>query len=112
MEFSLSVRNPNTQKQLEVKRLDTLKVYRNGEHKYNETVTVFNHFTLIEDEAKKQYRLDKGIRLNINQSKGETVEMNIEKNARGWSQNLARENAKAIEYNFDYYDHQLILDGC
>ena len=101
----------NTQKQLEIKRLDTLKVYLNRAHKYNETVTVFNHFTLIEDETKKQYRLDEDIRLNINQSKGETVEMNIEKNARGWSQNLARENAKAIEYKFDYYDHQLVLDG-
>lgn len=108
--FAISAKQ-NTLKQLDTRSTDTLKIYLNGEHKYNETVTVFNHFTLIEDEAKKQYRLDEDIRLNINQSKGEKIEINIEKNARGWSQNLARENAKAIAYNFDYYDHQLVLDG-
>ena len=30
---------------------DTLKIYLNEDHKYRETVTVFNQFTLVENDA-------------------------------------------------------------
>ena len=108
--FAISAKQ-NSLEILEEKSTDTLKVYLNKEHKYKETVTVFNHFTLIEDDAENRYRLDENIRLNIKESKGDKIELNLDKNARGWRQKEALENAKSIEYSFDYYDHQLVIDG-
>ena len=108
--FAISAKQ-NSLELLEEKSADTLKIYLNKEHKYKETVTVFNHFTLIEDEAGNQYRLDENIRLNINESKGDKIELSLDKNASGWRQKEALENAKSIEYSFDYYDHQLVVDG-
>ena len=108
--FAISAKQ-NSLEILEEKSADTLKVYLNKEHKYKETVTVFNHFTLIEDDAENRYRLDENIRLNIKESKGDKIELSLDKNARGWRQKEALENAKSIEYSFDYYDHQLVIDG-
>ena len=108
--FAISAKQ-NSLEILEEKSADTLKVYLNKEHKYKETVTVFNHFTLIEDDAENRYRLDENIRLNIKESKGDKIELSLDKNARGWRQKEALENAKSIEYGFDYYDHQLVIDG-
>ena len=108
--FAISAKQ-NSLEILEEKSADTLKVYLNKEHKYKETVTVFNHFTLIEDDAENRYRLDENIRLNIKESKGDKIELSLDKNASGWRQKEALENAKSIEYSFDYYDHQLVIDG-
>ena len=108
--FAISAKQ-NTQEILQEKNADTLKVYLNKEHKYKETVTILNHFTLIEDETGNQYRLDENIRLNIKKSKGDKIELSLDKKASGWRQKEALENAKSIEYSFDYYDHQLVLDG-
>ena len=108
--FAISAKQ-NSLEILEEKSADTLKVYLNKEHKYKETVTVFNHFTLIEDDAENRYRLDENIRLNIKESKGDKIELSLDKNASGWRQKEALENAKSIEYSFDYYDHQLVMDG-
>ena len=49
--------------------------------------------------------------MNIKESKGDKIELSLDKNARGWRQKEALENAKSIEYSFDYYDHQLVIDG-
>ena len=108
--FAISAKQ-NSLEILEEKSTDTLKVYLNKEHKYKETVTVFNHFTLIEDDAENRYRLDENIRMNIKESKGDKIELSLDKNARGWRQEEALKNAKSIEYSFDYYDHQLVIDG-
>ena len=90
--------------------LDTLKIYLNEDHSYNETLTVFNHFTLVEDETGDKFRLDNNIRLWIGESNDPTLEMSIEKNARGWSQSKASKNTEAITYSLDYYDNQLMID--
>ena len=89
---------------------DTLKIYLNDNHQYDETVTVFNHFTLIENESGDKFRLDNNIRLWIGENKDNTLEMNVEKIARGWSQSKANQNTQAIRYSHDYYDNQLIVD--
>ena len=108
--FAISAKQ-NSVEMLDQQTADTLKVYLNNDHKQTETVTVFNHFTLIEDEDENQYRLDRNVRININQNNANTIELSVEKNARGWQQKQAIQNAKAIEYKYDYFDHQLILDG-
>ena len=108
--FAISAKQ-NSVEMLDQQTADTLKVYLNNDHKLMETVTVFNHFTLIEDEDENQYRLDRNVRININQNNANTIELSVEKNARGWQQKQAIQNAKAIEYKYDYFDHQLILDG-
>lgn len=90
---------------------DTLKIYLNEEHKYDETVTVFNHFTLVEDEDGDKFRLDNNVRLWIGDNNDNTLEMNIEKNARGWNQSKATKNTEVIDYSLDYYDNQLMIDG-
>lgn len=108
--FAISAKQ-NSVEMLDQQTADTLKVYLNNDHKQTETVTVFNHFTLIEDEDENQYRLDRNVRININQNNTNTIELSVEKNARGWQQKQAIQNAKAIEYKYDYFDHQLILDG-
>ena len=89
---------------------DTLKIYLNEEHKYDETVTVFNHFTLVEDESGDKFRLDNDIRLWIGENNNNTLDMVVEKNARGWSQSKAAKNSEAIVYTLDYYDSQLMID--
>jgi len=89
---------------------DTLKIYLNDNHQYDETVTVFNHFTLVENESGDKFRLDNNIRLWIGENKDNTLEMNVEKIARGWSQSKANQNTQAIRYSLDYYDNQLIVD--
>ena len=89
---------------------DTLKIYLNDNHQYDETVTVFNHFTLVENESGDKFRLDNNIRLWIGENKDNTLEMNVEKIARGWSQSKANQNTQAIRYSHDYYDNQLIVD--
>ena len=89
---------------------DTLKIYLNEERKYDETVTVFNHFTLVEDENGNKFRLDNNIRLWIGENNNNTLDMIIEKNARGWSQSKATKNSEAIVYSLDYYDSQLMID--
>jgi len=89
---------------------DTLKIYLNEEHKYDETVTLFNHFTLVEDESGDKFRLDNDIRLWIGENNNNTLDMVVEKNARGWSQSKATKNSEAIEYSLDYYDSQLMID--
>ena len=108
--FAISAKQ-NSVEMLDQQTADTLKVYLNNDHKQTETVTVFNHFTLIEDEDENQYRLDRNVRININQNNANTIELSVEKNAKGWQQKQAIQNAKAIEYKYDYFDHQLILDG-
>ena len=108
--FAISAKQ-NSVEMLDQQTADTLKVYLNNDHKQTETVTVFNHFTLIEDEEENQYRLDRNVRININQNNANTIELSVEKNAKGWQQKQAIQNAKAIEYKYDYFDHQLILDG-
>ena len=108
--FAISAKQ-NSVEMLDQQTADTLKVYLNNDHKLMETVTVFNHFTLIEDEDENQYRLDRNVRININQNNANTIELSVEKNAKGWQQKQAIQNAKAIEYKYDYFDHQLILDG-
>ena len=108
--FAISAKQ-NSIEMLDQQTADTLKVYLNNDHKQTETVTVFNHFTLIEDEDENQYRLDRNVRININQNNANTIELSVEKNARGWQQKQAIQNAEAIEYKYDYFDHQLILDG-
>ena len=108
--FAISAKQ-NSVEILDQQTADTLKVYLNNDHKLMETVTVFNHFTLIEDEDENQYRLDRNVRININQNNANTIELSVEKNAKGWQQKQAIQNAKAIEYKYDYFDHQLILDG-
>ena len=108
--FAISAKQ-NSVEMLDQQTADTLKVYLNNDHKQTETVTVFNHFTLIEDEDENQYRLDRNVRININQNNTNTIELSVEKNAKGWQQKQAIQNAKAIEYKYDYFDHQLILDG-
>ncbi len=89
---------------------DTLKIYLNEDHKYRETVTVFNQFTLVENESGEKYRLDNNIRLLITESKDNTLAMTIEKNAKGWSQSKASKTTEAIDYNLDYYDNKLMID--
>ena len=108
--FAISAKQ-NSVEMLDQQTADTLKVYLNNDHKQTETVTVFNHFTLIEDQDENQYRLDRNVRININQNNANTIELSVEKNAKGWQQKQAIQNAKAIEYKYDYFDHQLILDG-
>ena len=108
--FAISAKQ-NSMEMLDQQTADTLKVYLNDDHKQTETVTVFNHFTLIEDEDENQYRLDRNVRININQNNANTIELSVEKNARGWQQKQAIQNAEAIDYKYDYFDHQLILDG-
>ena len=108
--FAISAKQ-NSVEMLDQQTADTLKVYLNNDHKQTETVTVFNHFTLIEDEEENQYRLNRNVRININQNNANTIELSVEKNAKGWQQKQAIQNAKAIEYKYDYFDHQLILDG-
>ena len=89
---------------------DTLKIYLNEDHKYRETVTVFNQFTLVENESGEKYRLDNNIRLLITESKDNTLAMTIEKNAKGWSQSKASKTTEVIDYNLDYYDNKLIIN--
>ena len=89
---------------------DTLKIYLNEDHKYRETVTVFNPFTLVENESGEKYRLDNNIRLLITESKDNTLAMTIEKNAKGWSQSKASKTTEVIDYNLDYYDNKLMID--
>ena len=89
---------------------DTLKIYLNEDHKYRETVTVFNQFTLVENDAGEKLRLDNNIRLLITESKDNTLAMAIEKNAKGWSQSKASKTTEAIDYNIDYYDNKLMID--
>ena len=89
---------------------DTLKIYLNEDHKYRETVTVFNQFTLVENESGEKYRLDNNIRLLITESKDNTLAMTIEKNAKGWSQSKASKTTEVIDYNLDYYDNKLMID--
>ena len=108
--FAISAKQ-NSVEILDQQTADTLKVYLNNDHKQTETVTVFNHFILIEDEDENQYRLDRNVRININQNNADTIELSVEKNAKGWQQKKAIQNAEAIEYKYDYFDHQLILDG-
>ena len=80
--FAISAKQ-NSMEMLDQQTADTLKVYLNDDHKQTETVTVFNHFTLIEDEDENQYRLDRNVRININQNNANTIELSVEKNARG-----------------------------
>ena len=89
---------------------DTLKIYLNEDHKYDETVTVFNHFTLVEDENGNKFRLDNSVRLWIGDHNENTLEMTVEKNARGWNQSKATKNKEVIDYSLDYYDNQLMID--
>ncbi|MGB1449980.1 MAG: PspC domain-containing protein [Flavobacteriaceae bacterium] len=90
---------------------DTLKIYLNDDHSYNETVTVFNQVTLIENEAGEKFRIDDNIRLWIGENKDNTLHMTIEKEAKGWSQSKAKKNTEVIDYSLDYYDNQLVLDN-
>ena len=89
---------------------DTLKIYLNEDHKYDETVTMFNHFTLVEDETGDKFRLDNNIRLWIGDNNNDVLEMTLDKNARGWNLSKATKNTEVIDYSIDYYDNQLLID--
>ena len=107
--FAISVKN--TKNIIwEQQTQDTLKIYLNENHKYDETVTVFNHYTLVEDENGDKFRLDNNVRLWIGENNYNTLEMSIEKNARGWNQSKASKNTEAMDYSLDYYDNQLMID--
>ena len=108
---SFAISAKNTQTILwEQQTKDTLKIYLNEDHKYDETVTVFNHFTLVEDENGNKFRLDNNVRLWIGDHNENTLEMTVEKNARGWNQSKATKNTEVIDYSLDYYDNQLMID--
>ena len=94
----------------EQQKQDTLKIYLNEDHKYDETIKVFNHFTLVEDENREKFRLDKNVRLWIGEHNENKLEMTVEKNARGWNQYKATKNTEVIDYSLDYFDNQLMID--
>lgn len=108
--FAISAKNTQDIR-WEQQTQDTLKIYLNDDHSYDETITIFNSFTLIENEQGEKYRIDDNIRLWIGENKENTLNMTIEKEARGWSQSKAKKNTEIIEYSLDYYDNQLVLDN-
>ncbi|MGB2397925.1 MAG: PspC domain-containing protein, partial [Flavobacteriaceae bacterium] len=93
------------------KMSDTLRLYLNSDQKFSERVTVFDQITVVEDEQGESYRLDKNIRLTIESSQSESIDLTIEKIAKGWRQIEAKNIAESIQYNVDYYDSKLLLDN-
>ncbi len=60
--FAISAKNTQDIR-WEQQTQDTLKIYLNDDHSYDETITIFNSFTLIENEQGEKYRIDDNIRL-------------------------------------------------
>ena len=108
---SFAIKGKNSQSESwESPAADTLKIYLNDEKKYTETVTLFNNYTIVTDESGDNFRLDKDIQLDFEVMDNKKTVITIDKNAHGWSQKKALENAQNIAYLYEYYDSQLILD--
>ena len=108
---SFAIKGKNSQSESwESPAADTLKIYLNDEKKYTETVTLFNNYTIVTDESGDNFRLDKDIQLDFEVIDNKKTVITIDKNAHGWSQKKALENAQNIAYLYEYYDSQLILD--
>ena len=89
---------------------DTLRVRMNTVQ-YDNEILVFNATHLIYNNEDELSLLLDEIRLNITQSKDDTIQLRIEKKAKGRNQKRARENANAISYPFEYYNKNLLLDS-
>lgn len=108
---SFAIKGKNSQSESwESPAADTLKIYLNDEKKYTETVTLFNNYTIVTNESGDNFRLDKDIQLDFEVIDNKKTVITIDKNAHGWSQKKALENAQNIAYLYEYYDSQLILD--
>ncbi len=108
---SFAIKGKNSQSESwESPAADTLKIYLNDEKKYTETVTLFNNYTIVTDESGDNFRLDKDIQLDFEVIDNKKTVITIDKNAHGWSQKKALENAQNIAYLYEYYNSKLILD--
>ena len=92
------------------KKGDTLKVYKNSDPSYSEAVFLFDSFTLVEDEMGNKMQLNDDVRIEFESHTMDSIRLKRKMKAKGWNQNKALENAKSMEYDYDYYNKQMVVN--
>jgi hypothetical protein len=77
---------------------------------YDNEILIFNSTHLIYNDQDELKLLNDDLRLNISESTDQTTELKIEKEAKGFSQKRARNNANKIDYQHEYFNKNLLLD--
>ncbi len=101
---------------LPIEKKDTLKLFANDMNEFEETMVISNQFNFsglkfITKEDGKDYRVSSDIRLLIELSKSNEIELNIEKKAFGWSKQRATKTTSLMNYQHDYNDGKLLLNN-
>lgn len=108
---SLAITASHTsEKSLVTPTKDTLRIMMNEEDRFENSITIFNQKTLVEDGEGKQYRLGEDVKLDLKTHNHPEVKMSIKKTGKGWTQKKAQQNAHALDYQMDYFNNQLLLN--
>lgn len=99
-----------SEKNLVTQSKDTLRIMMNEEDRFENSITIFNQKTLVEDGEGKQYRLGEDVKLDLKTHNHPEVKMSIKKTGKGWTQKKAQQNAHALDYQIDYFNNQLLLN--
>ena len=105
---AFTAKNSHTER-IDIKLEDTLKVSMNRVE-YDNEILIFNSNHLIYNDQDELKLLNDDLRLNISESTDQTTELKIEKEAKGFSQKRARNNANKIDYQHEYFNKNLLLD--
>jgi len=105
---AFTAKNSNTER-IDIKLEDTLKI-RMNRVEYDNEILVFNSTHLIYNDQDELKLLNDDLRLNISESPNQTTELKIEREAKGFSQKKARSNVDKIDYHYEYFNKNLLLN--
>jgi hypothetical protein len=97
--------------ELNIAANDTLYVSMAGHDVYTRSLYRDYDFDVVTDENDNNIIYASNVRLIFRPTRDSLAYVSVEKNARGSNYQSAKERAGAIEYDFDYDQNELVLDG-
>ena len=110
MENSYSGKS-TTQTELDIRSGDTLNIAMRANDQYDYTLRRSSDSYQEIDEDGNRIRLNRNVRLIVRSTNDSTAYVRIERRAHGSSLENAREQASTLDYQFDYSNGKLLLDG-
>ena len=98
-------------KEINIAVNDTLYVKMVGNEMYSNYIHRNYNFDITYDENDQKIIYSSNVRLIFRSTKDSLASVSVEKNARGNNYQNAKERAENIEYDFTFYNNELLLDA-
>ena len=97
--------------ELSIAANDTLMVRMVGDDEYSRGLYRDYDFDIVTDDNDQNMIYSSNVRLIFRPTRDSLAYVSVEKNARGRNYQSAKDRAGKIEYDFDYDNNELLLDG-